>query len=108
MKTFSLLFVLSLFLCSSCGGEKDVQSKPLSVKGEKVYAMRGKITARDKAMNALTIDHEAIPGFMDAMTMDYTVRGADVEQLPADGVKISARLHVTEEGYWVTEVTKVP
>ena len=42
------------------------------------------------------------------MTMDYTVRGAKVEQLPADGTKIRAKLHVMDDAYWVSDVQKTP
>ena len=45
---------------------------------------------------------------MEAMTMDYPVRGADVKTLPADKSRFSARLHVTDSGYWLTDVKQVP
>ena len=80
------------------------KEKPLSVPGEKLYTLTGKIVSRDTADNTLRIDHEAIPGFMEAMTMDYTVRGAKVEQLPPDGTKIHAKLHVVDDAYWVSDV----
>jgi len=84
------------------------KEKPLSVPGEKLYALKGKIVARSASDNTLRIDHEAIPGFMEAMTMDYSVRGAKVAQLPPDGTRITAKLHVTDSAYWVTEVAKAP
>ena len=71
--------------------------------GEKIYALAGKIVGRDAAENSLTIDHEAIPGYMEAMTMDYIVRGAKVEALPPNGTAITATLHVTDDkGIWIT------
>jgi protein SCO1/2 len=96
------LIVVALLACS------DKQSKPLSEPGEKVYPLRGVIVSRNATHNALTIDHEAIPGFMEAMTMDYDVRGATVDQLPPDKKRIEARLHVTEHSYWVTDVKPLP
>jgi protein SCO1/2 len=84
------------------------KEKPLSVAGEKLYAMKGKIVARDAKDNTLRLDHEAIPGFMEAMTMDYSVRGAKVALLPADGSRVTAKLHVTDSAYWVTDVAKAP
>ena len=102
--------VLALLLTLACGKAKiENASKPLSVPGEKVYAMHGKIVGRDTKENALTLDHQAIPGYMEAMTMDYTVRGAKVESLPANGTSVDAKLHVTDEkGIWITDVTKSP
>jgi len=42
----------------------------------KRYALKGRIVAVKAATNALTIDGDDIPGFMSAMTMDYSVRAA--------------------------------
>lgn len=91
---------------SACSDER--ANKPLSEPGEKLYDVKGKIISRDAGENTLKLDHEAIPGFMEAMTMDYTVRGADVAKLPADGATIQAKLHVTETGYWITDVKTNP
>ena len=82
--------------------------KPLNEKGEKLYTLKGKILSRDASDNSLKLDHEAIPGYMEAMTMDYPVRGAKVAQLPADKARIEARLHVTDDKYWITDVKRVP
>jgi Copper binding periplasmic protein CusF len=106
MRTLALALILTL----ACGKAKvDNSSKPLSVPGEKVYALHGKIIGRDLSENALTIEHREIPGYMEAMTMDYSVRGARVEALPPNGATIDAILHVTDEkGIWITGVTKSP
>lgn len=94
---------LLLAFALACGGD-DPKSKPLSEPGEKLYTVKGKILGRDSGDNTLNVDHEAIPGFMEAMTMDYGVRGASVDQLPKDGSRIEAKLHVTERSYWITDV----
>ena len=99
------LLLLTLIL-TACGGESG--PKPLSEPGEKLYDFTGRIVSRDTSENTLKVDHEAIPGFMEAMTMDFSVRGADVANLPADGARIRAKLHVTDRAYWLTEVTAVP
>lgn len=94
-----------LLLVVACAAEKE---RPLSEKGEKVYTLKGKIVSRDASDNSLRVDHEAVPGYMEAMTMDYPVRGAKVAQLPADHAKVEARLHVTDDRYWITDVKRVP
>lgn len=93
--------VLLVFAC----GDKE---RPLSEKGEKLYTLKGKIVSRDSSDNSLRVDHQAIPNYMEAMTMDYPVRGVKVAQLPPDKAKIEARLHVTDERYWLTDVRQVP
>ena len=78
MKRFAPLLIAALLL-ASCGEEKP---KPLSEPGEKLYVMQGKILSRDARANSLNVDHRAIPGFMEAMAMEYPVRGAQVATLP--------------------------
>jgi len=89
----------------ACGAGKE---RPLSEAGEKLHTMRGVIVSRSATDNTLRVDHEAIPGFMEAMTMDYQVRGAKVAALPADKSRIEAKLHVTDNSYWVTDVRRIP
>lgn len=93
---------LALIACSGA----ETKEKPLSEPGEKVYTLTGKILERDSGENTIRLDHEAIPGFMDAMTMDYSVRGAGVAALPSNGTRVVATLHVTSNGYWITGVKK--
>lgn len=102
----AVVIVMVAALAASCGGENG--SKPLSEPGERLFELTGKIVSRDAGDNTLRIDHQEIPDFMSAMTMDFTVRGADVVTLPADGSKVVAKLHVTDRGYWLTEVRQAP
>jgi protein SCO1 len=53
----------------------NVQSEPM-----KQYAVKGIIVGTDPAHGEVTVDSEAIPGFMDAMTMPYKVKDANVLQ----------------------------
>jgi Cu/Ag efflux protein CusF len=100
MKTLTFTLILAL----ACGKAKISNAdKPLSVAGEKTYVLAGKIVGRDASENSLTIDHEAIRGFMEAMTMEYIVRGAKVDALPPNGTAITATLHITDgKGIWIT------
>ena len=97
---------LLMVLLLGCSGEEG--PKLVSEPGEKLYTVRGVILSRDPARNTVNLDHEEIPGFMDAMVMDYSVRGADVETLPPDKTRIEARLHVTDRAYWITDVKSLP
>lgn len=94
-----------LLLVAACGRTVE---KPLSEPGEKLYTLTGKILSRDAGDNTLRIEHQAVPGFMEAMTMDFSVRGAKVDAMPPNGSRIEAKLHVTGTGYWVTEVKRLP
>ena len=101
-----LLFLPLILAVLACADRE--QPKPLSEPGERLYDVRGVILSRDPERNTLNLDHEAIPGFMEAMTMDYAVRGAEVKALPGDKKRIEAKLHVTDRGYWITDVKPIP
>ena len=101
---FCLLVIALLFACSA----NENSSKPLSEPGEKLYTVRGMIVSRDATSNTVNLDHERIPDFMEAMIMDYSVRGAKVTTLPADKTRIEAKLHVTDNAYWITDVKTIP
>ena len=68
------------------------------------YTMYGVIVSRDAAKNTVNIDNEDVPGKMAAMKMDYEVRDAKVDTLPADGTKVQMTVHDLNGTYWLTEV----
>jgi len=95
-----------LLLAASCAKEI-AETKQSNVPGEKLYMVRGTILGREVRDNTLKLDHEAIPGFMEAMVMDYSVRGTKVAGLPPDQNRVEAKLHVTDDGYWITDVRPI-
>ena len=44
----------------------------------KVYKLRGKVISTNPSTGEVTLNHEAIPGFMEAMTMPYKLKDASV------------------------------
>ena len=64
----------------------------------KHYALHGKIVAIDKLGHELIIDHDAIPGFMEAMTMAYPVAdNAMLEQVtPGDEIRAQIKVDASE------------
>ena len=103
-RAVAVAVILSV-VAAACA-KSESKPKPLDVPGQKVYEMKGKIVARDAGDNTVRVDHEAIPGYMEAMTMDYSVRGANVLSLPENNAPIVAKLHVTDGAYWLTDVRK--
>jgi Cu/Ag efflux protein CusF len=101
-KVAVLAAVLFVFACAKAKENR----KPLSEPGEKVYSLRGVIVGRDVDDNTLRVDHEEIPGYMEAMTMDYPVRGAAVGTLPSDKTRVQGRLHVHDDQVWLTDVRR--
>ena len=77
---YGLIFTLPAVGCHSSGhpapgAENNAQSGAV-----KQYAMKGIIVGTDPAHGEVTVDTEAIPGFMDAMTMPYKVKNVNVLQ----------------------------
>jgi protein SCO1/2 len=72
------------------------------------YKMRGTVVAVHADDKSASIDADAIPGFMDAMTMEYTVRdSAALSKLkPKD--KITADLIVGPDGAYIQNIQLQP
>ena len=75
--------------------------------GEKHYKMDGEVMALDAVTKNATIKHGKIEGWMDAMTMEYTVKpDAEFAKLHV-GDRIQATVVVQDPVYWVTDVKVV-
>jgi protein SCO1/2 len=59
------------------------------------------VVSVDRAKETIEINHEAIPGLMEAMVMPFTLRDRDALQAAAQGDGIQATLVVTDEGFWL-------
>jgi protein SCO1 len=60
--------------------------------GVKQYHVRGVVVSTNPATGEVTLDTEAIPGFMQAMTMPYTLRNASITSALHPGDTITATL----------------
>ena len=90
--TFALLY--SAVLClSACAGKPagEVQR----------YELKGKVVSVDLAKGEATVQHEEIPGYMAAMTMDFPVRDAEALKAMGAGDGVQATLVVTDDAYWL-------
>ena len=64
--------LLALFVLTAChNGQKPPASSSADFK---VYHLRGKVVSTDAARGEVTLNHEAIPGLMEAMTMPYKLK----------------------------------
>jgi len=62
----------------------------------KIYKLRGKVVSTNAGTGEVTLDHEAIPGFMDAMTMPYKLKDASILSELHPGDVITADLLVSQ------------
>lgn len=63
----------------------------------KVYKLRGKVVSTNPATGEVTINHEAIPGFMEAMTMPYKLKDPNILSELHPGDVLTADLLVSQE-----------
>jgi protein SCO1/2 len=62
-----------------------------------IYKLRGKVVSTDAAKSAVTLNHEAVPGYMDAMTMPYKLKDANVLSELHPGDVLTADLVVSKD-----------
>jgi protein SCO1/2 len=72
MRRLLALPLLTLFVLAACHSSQKPPA-PSSAKA-KVYHLRGKVVSTDAAQGEVTLNHEAIPGLMEAMTMPYKLK----------------------------------
>jgi protein SCO1/2 len=73
------LFASSLLALVVLGGcHSDQNSNSNSNAEVTVYHLRGKVISTDAAHGIVVLDHEAIPGFMAAMTMPYQLKDPSI------------------------------
>ncbi len=97
---YLILFLFSILLFTACQkGETQTASSDA-----KHYTLKGKIVAVDKAKKKATIAHEEIPGYMDAMTMDFPIREDWVWEDLTKDAEIRADLVVDKDGYWLEKI----
>jgi protein SCO1 len=78
---------------------------PLSSEaGTTNYFVRGVLKGVNPEEHQLIIAHEAIPNFMNAMTMPFRVKDVSILASVATGRPVTFQLHITETESWVDHV----
>ena len=65
-------------MLAGCHSGQRTATSALSLQDFKVYKLRGKVVRTDAAKGEATLNHEAIPGFMEAMTMPYRLKDPSI------------------------------
>jgi Cu/Ag efflux protein CusF len=100
-------FCLAALLAAASCGAVPAGARPMIVaqaEAAKIFHGVGKITGIDAASGAITIDHEAIPGLMEAMEMPYEAKPAKMLK----GLKVGDKVDFAVDGKTLTilEVSK--
>jgi protein SCO1/2 len=97
MRPLIACFLLVLLLPAGCHSGPAAPAQQVSSQHFKVYQLRGKVVSADAAKDQVTVSHEAIPGFMEAMTMPYKLKNPSVLSRLHPGDMITADVLVSPD-----------
>jgi protein SCO1 len=89
--------LLASAVVSGCHSDREISTQTAASSSYKVYKVRGKVVSTNSATGEVTLDHEAIPNFMDAMTMPYKLKDPSILSELHPGDAITADLMVSQQ-----------
>jgi protein SCO1/2 len=98
---FLILFLPFILLFTAC---KPAANSSQASANALHYKLKGKVLYANKITKKIKVDHEAVEGYMDAMTMEFPVHADRVWDDLDAGVEITADLIVDNEGkdpFWL-------
>ena len=102
-KFILLVIVVSLALACSKTEQPSTATSP----NAKRYPLKGKVVSVDKMKKTAKIEHDDIPGYMDAMTMDFPIHADWVWDDLTPGSEIHAELVVdngSKDPFWLENI----
>lgn len=96
MRRFVASSLLLLVAFTGCHSSQKASIESEATPNYKMYHLRGKVVETNAATGDVTLDHEAIPGFMEAMTMSYKLKDASILSELHPGDVITADLLVSQ------------
>lgn len=103
----AVLFIAAVFTISCTSGTSS-NSAAVGQNGEKqIYRSTGVIKSLDVDAGNVTIDHEDIPGYMQAMEMSVRVGDISLFETLKPGDKVDFELERTGSNLVVTKMTKI-
>lgn len=89
--------VIGIATISGCHRQQNGAEDSAGSSSYKVYKLRGRVVANNPATGEVTLNHEAIAGFMDAMTMPYKLKDPSTLSELHPGDVITADVLVSQE-----------
>ena len=89
--------LLGVALLAGCHSSPPSASAESAANNFKVYKLRGKVVRTDAVTGEVTLNHDAIPGFMDAMTMPYKLKDPSILSELHPGDVLTADLLVSQD-----------
>jgi protein SCO1 len=89
--------LLGVALLAGCHSNQPSASVDSTAQNFKVYKLRGKVVQTNAATGKVTLNHDAIPGFMDAMTMPYKLKDPNILSELHPGDVLTADVLVSQD-----------
>lgn len=105
MKRLILRLGMSLLLASVLDSRVNAANAPAA--GKQVHTVRGIVRSIADDRKTAVIRHEAIPGYMPAMTMELSVRDPKELSEIKPGDRISFRLVADSETHWIDALRRI-
>ena len=107
-RTSACAFLAAALLAAAGACRKGDEASEEASAAAKRYPFHGVIRKVDHGGKDVTVDHDAVPGFMGAMTMVFPARGPDaVLAALQPGDEIRAELVVDDVRYWLEGIRRV-
>jgi protein SCO1 len=97
-KRLGILFAVVVSVVIGCG--------KTSAPAERLYEVKGKVVAVDAQKPSVTLDHEDIPGLMQAMTMEFAIPDPHLLNGITVGDSVRGRIRKDEGGYVLRSLEK--
>jgi protein SCO1/2 len=97
MRRFFIFSLLALFVLAGCHSGPPTSTPANAISHFKVYKLRGKVVSTNAATGEVTLDHEAIVGFMEAMTMPYKLKDPTILSELHAGDVVTADVLVSQD-----------
>lgn len=102
--TYATLFFALVTLLACAKSPKELMETGEKNGAAKRYHLKGKVVSIDKRSKMANIDAEAIPGFMDAMTMPYSIKPEGELDKLSPGDAITADVIVEDDKAWLENI----
>jgi protein SCO1/2 len=89
--------LLAVAVLAGCHSGQKAQTQSSAGQNFKVYKLRGKVVSTNAAKGEVTLNHEAIVGFMEAMTMPYKLKDPSILGELHPGDVITADVLVSQD-----------
>jgi protein SCO1/2 len=96
IKKLLIFAVIAVTVLGGCRHQQQADQDSAAA-SYKTYKLRGKIVATNPATAEVTLNHEAIPGFMEAMTMPYKLKDPSILEELHPGDTITADVLVSQD-----------